>query len=118
VLSPSDWQEIRLLTDTAGQFFGGGPFGGQYGGPQGPVAPFVGASLWGIPVALSSTVGSGTALIGAFGQATQLWRRGGVSVEATNSNEDDFLHDLVAIRAESRAALAVYRPSALCEVRF
>ena len=31
VMNPSDWQDIRLLTDTAGQFFGGGPFQGPYG---------------------------------------------------------------------------------------
>jgi len=31
VLHPNDYQDIRLLTDTAGQFFGGGPFIGQYG---------------------------------------------------------------------------------------
>jgi HK97 family phage major capsid protein len=31
VMHPTDWQDIRLLTDTAGQFFGGGPFQGPYG---------------------------------------------------------------------------------------
>ena len=31
VMHPTDWQDIRLLTDTAGQFFGGGPFHGPYG---------------------------------------------------------------------------------------
>jgi HK97 family phage major capsid protein len=31
-LHPGDWEDIRLLTDTAGQFFGGGPFQGPYGG--------------------------------------------------------------------------------------
>jgi hypothetical protein len=30
-LHPDDWRDIRLLTDTAGQFFGGGPFQGPYG---------------------------------------------------------------------------------------
>lgn len=30
-MNPSDYQDIRLLTDTAGQFFGGGPFQGPYG---------------------------------------------------------------------------------------
>jgi hypothetical protein len=34
VMNPTDWQDIRLLTDTAGQFFGGGPFQGPYGNGQ------------------------------------------------------------------------------------
>jgi hypothetical protein len=31
----------------------------------------------------------------------------------TNSNEDDFLKNLVAVRAEIREALVVYRPAGL-----
>jgi len=27
-MHPDDWRDIRLLTDTAGQYFGGGPFQG------------------------------------------------------------------------------------------
>ena len=38
VMHPTDWQDIRLLKDTAGQYFGGGPFFGPYGGPQGPAS--------------------------------------------------------------------------------
>src|SRR5205823_1011584 len=34
ILHPSDWQDIRLLKDTANQYLGGGPFLGAYGGPQ------------------------------------------------------------------------------------
>jgi hypothetical protein len=49
-------------------------------------------------------------LLGSFSQAAHIWRRGGVNVEATNSNEYDFLHNLTAVRAESRLALGVFRP--------
>ena len=34
----------------------------------------------------------------------------------TNSNEDDFKNNLVALRAEERLALAVYRPGAFGKV--
>jgi hypothetical protein len=40
-----------------------------------------------------------------------LYRRGGVSLEATNSHSDWFVRDITAIRAEQREALAVYRPA-------
>ncbi len=43
-------------------------------------------------------------------------RRGGVTVEATNSHDNYFALNLVAIRAESRAALCVFRPVAFTAV--
>jgi hypothetical protein len=46
----------------------------------------------------------------------QIWRRGGVSVEASNSHSDYFQRNLVALRAEERLALGLYRPSSLTAV--
>jgi HK97 family phage major capsid protein len=122
VMHPTDWQDIRLLKDTANQYYGGGPFLGPYGGPQGPV----GASgqvagpldtVWNIPVYVTAAIGgSGTALIGTRAGA-QVWRRGGLSVEATNSHSTWFALNLLAIRAEERLGLAVYRPTSYVEAR-
>jgi HK97 family phage major capsid protein len=120
IINPSDWESLRLLTDTAGQFFGGGPFQGPYGSGsnvgasgqiQGPTD-----TLWNKPVYVTAVVGAGTAIVGTTSSA-QVWRKGGLSVEITNSNEDDFLKNLLAIRAEERLGLAVYRPTGYVEVR-
>lgn len=120
VVNPSDYQDLRLLTDTAGQFFAGGPFQGPYGnGSNLPASGHVTGStdyVWGKPVVVTTAVGAGTALIGTR-SAAQVWRKGGLTVEATNSNDTDFLYNLVTIRAEKRLALAVYRPTAFTEVR-
>jgi HK97 family phage major capsid protein len=120
VLSPSDWESIRLLTDTAGQFFGGGPFQGPYGSGQvfSASGQATGAqdSLWNKQVYVTSALGAGTAVIGSRA-AAQVWSRGGLRVEATTSHSDNFTHDLVAIRAERRLGLGVLRPNAFCEVR-
>jgi HK97 family phage major capsid protein len=67
-------------------------------------------------VILSTVVGLGTALVGSFGSAAHLYRRGGVTVEASNSHSTYFTSDLVALRAEQREALAVFRPSAFTAV--
>jgi HK97 family phage major capsid protein len=123
VMHPNDWQTLRLLTDTAGQFFGGGPFLGPYGGPQGPTAEnsqLAGANdmAWSKRILVTPNVGgAGTALIGTTANA-QVWRRGGLSVEASNSHASYFALNLVAIRAEERLGLAVYRPTGFVEVRF
>jgi HK97 family phage major capsid protein len=121
VMHPTDWESIRLLTDTAGQYLYGGPGQGPYG--NGAVAQASGQitgaadSLWGKPVYVTAAIGgAGTALLGNS-QAAQVWSKGGPSVEITNAHQDYFVKDLVAIRCERRLGLTVYRPSALCEVR-
>jgi HK97 family phage major capsid protein len=120
IMNPANWQTTRLLTDTAGQFFGGGPFQGPYGNGQNFSASgqVSGAAdtIWNKPVVVTTAIGSGTALLGSFAQAAQLYRRGGLTVEATNAHASYFTSNLVAIRAEERLALAVYRPAAFTKV--
>ena len=122
IMHPSNWLTTRLLRDgaggTAGQYFGGGPFTGAYGAGRGAAdAALFGQMIWNTPVVLSTVVGLGTALVGNFGQGAHLWRRGGVTVEASNSHDDYFRRNLTALRAESRLGLGLYRPSAVTEVR-
>ena len=114
IMHPSQWLSTRLLRDgaggTIGNFYGAGPFGASYGGNV-PTGLFS-ESLWGKRVVLSTVVGAGTAVVGSFGQAAQIWARGGPTIEVSNSHSDWFTKDLVAVRCERRLALAVYRPSA------
>jgi len=72
----------------------------------------MGLCLWGMPVAVTPVIAVGTALVGAFASAAQVFYRGALRVEASNSHQDFFIKNLVAIRAEQRLALAVYRPEA------
>ena len=108
VINPADWQNIRLAKDSQGQYYAGGPFTGAYGNSQ----PTNVDMLWGLRVVQSPRIASGTVLVGGFQEAGQLFRRQGITVEMTNSNEDDFTHNLITVRAESRSALAIYRPGA------
>lgn len=120
VINPTDWETIRLLTDTAGQYFGGGPFQGPYGNGRNFEASNIvsGADefIWNKPVIVTGALGAGTALIGTR-LGAQVFRKSGISVEATNSHGTNFASDLVTIRAEERLGLAVYRPSAFTDVR-
>jgi HK97 family phage major capsid protein len=106
VMNPTDWQYIQLAKDANKQYFSGGPFSGAYGnGGYSNVA-----ALWGLKVVTTPRIASGTALVGGFQECGQFFRRQGVTVEMTNSNVDDFQNNLITVRAESRSALAVYRP--------
>ncbi|HZQ45543.1 MAG TPA: phage major capsid protein, partial [Verrucomicrobiae bacterium] len=112
VVNPTDWQNMRLLKDTAGQYLGGGPFLGTYG--QGGFVADV--PLWGKPVVVTTAIAAGTALVGAFQIGGELYYRTGLTLSMTNSDQDDFIKNLITVRAEIRAALAVVHPLAFCQV--
>jgi HK97 family phage major capsid protein len=118
VIHPTNWQAIRTAKDVSGQYYGGGPFYGPYGGPQGPAgaSQFSVDSIWGTRVVVTNAISVGTALTGSFSEGAALYRRSGVTVEATNSHSTWFADNITAIRAEERLGLAVYRPSAFVAV--
>ena len=92
VINPTNWQAIRLAKDSSGQFFGGGPFVGPYGGPASAAtaSQFATDSIWGVKVIVTSAITVGTALVGAFATGGAIHRRGGLTVEATNSHGSVF----------------------------
>lgn len=119
IMHPTDWKTIRLNKDANNQYFGGGPFTGAYGnGANSTDSGNLGENpdVWGCRVVVTPAQAQGTVLVGAFSTAAQVFRRTGITVEMTNSNEDDFKNNLVAMRAEERLGLAVYRPGAIGKV--
>lgn len=112
VINPADYQTLRLNKDANGQYIAGGPFTGQYG--QGGILQ--NPPLWGLRTVVTSAVPAGTAVVGAFNQGASLIRKGGVRVELTNSNENDFTNNRITIRVEERIALAVRYPAAFVKV--
>lgn len=115
VINPVDWQTIRLTKDGNGQYYGGGPFTGAYGNGGGPNPADM---LWGLRVVVTPAIAAGTVLVGSWAMCAQLFRKGGLTVEATNSNENDFLNNLIAIRVEERLLQAVYRPGGFGTVTY
>lgn len=100
VMNPATWQTIRLGKDGHDQYYGGGYF-----------ADGQGKQLWGVPVIVTTAVTGSQIIVGAFKTCGSVVSKGGVSVEATNSDTDDFEKNLMTIRAEERLALAVRRPA-------
>lgn len=101
VIDPLGWQNIVLTKSSQGVYYAGGPFLDS-GNPM----------LWGKRVVPTPRMASLTALVGAFALGGQVFRKGGLTVEASNSHKDNFQRNETAIRAEERALLAVYRPGA------
>lgn len=100
VMNPATWQILRLGKDKNGAYYGGGYF-----------ADGQGKQIWGIPVVTTTAVTAKQIIVGAFKTCGSVVQKGGVTVESTNSNEDDFVKNLMTIRAEERLALAVRRPA-------
>lgn len=108
VINPSDYQTLRLAKDSNNQYYGGGYFYGAYGNT--PIAEQ--PSLWGMRTVVTSAVDQGTCIVGAFKIGASIIRKSGVTVNIANTNEDDFIKNLITILIEERLNLAVRRPKA------
>lgn len=100
VLHPADWAAIELTKDSTGAYL--------FANPQALAAP----TLWGRPVVATQAMTMDTALVGAFMLGAQVYDREDANVVISTENQDDFIKNMVTIRAEERLALAVYRPEA------
>lgn len=98
VINPADWETIELLQDNDGRYYWGGPLA------QGQ------KRLWGVSVVESQSIAEGTALLGDWRKAI-LWDREQATISVSDSHEDFFIRNMVAILAELRAVLGVIRPS-------
>lgn len=98
VLHPTDWEDIELTKTSFGQYVRANP---------GSLLP---PTLWGLPVLDSTSLAPGEFMVGNFGMAAQIWDRDDATVEISTEDRDNFIKNMVTIRAEERLALVVYRP--------
>lgn len=111
-INPADYQKLRLAKDGNGQYIAGGPFQGQYGNGQIMENP----AIWGKRTIVTPAIAAGTILVGAGKLGATIYRKGGLSLQATNTNEDDFVNNKITILGEERLGLAVRRPSAFVKI--
>lgn len=110
IINPADFTTLLQSKDGNQQYLLGGPAFGSYGNGNYAENPRV----WGLEVIQSAAVPSGKAVVGAFRRgASVIGKAGeGLRVEVSNSNEDDFVKNLVTVRIEERVLLAVRVPAA------
>ena len=113
IMNPKTWQILRLgKYGSTNEYIGGGYF-----------ADGQGKQIWGVPVYTSSFVeapvsgsAKGEIFVGSFKACGSVVSKGGVRVEATNTDADDFEKNKMTIRAEERLALAVRRPKGFVKI--
>ncbi|MDK8637528.1 phage major capsid protein [Corynebacterium imitans] len=108
VMHTADYLRLRTAKDGNGQYLAGGPFQNQYGNGGLIMNP----APWGLRVVDTPAIEQGSYLLGAFRQGATVLRKGGLRVDSTNTNADDFEHNLITLRAEERLGLMVERPAA------
>jgi HK97 family phage major capsid protein len=94
LLNPADWAALDLQTV------------GNAGGTP------MQSGFWGLRAVAVPSVPEGTAYVGNFGTAVQLFTRGTVDVFMTDSHADYFVRNLLLLLAEIRALATVPDPQA------
>lgn len=104
LMHPNDWQDVRLLRTSIGEYI--------YGPPSMAVRPMI----WGLPVVTSTFITENTVLVGDFANYSGLFIRRGISVEMSNSHSDWFVQGKQAVRVDMRCVLVHFRDQAFCKV--
>lgn len=99
VLHFIDWAKIELTKNSVGDYILANPL--RLAGP----------TLWGLPIVATEVPEfQGEFLTGPFKTGAQLFDREDANVVISTENNDDFEKNMITIRCEERAALAVKRP--------
>lgn len=101
MLHPTDWEEIELLKDIDQRYIWANP------------SSLLNPTLWGLPVIDTTALEEGEFLVGAFAQAATIWDREDTQVDVSTEDRDNFIKNMVTIRAEKRLGLSVFRPEAI-----
>jgi HK97 family phage major capsid protein len=107
ILHPSDWEDIELTKNEQGTYLMAVSI--QQGAE---------ARVWRLPIIETPAIDAGTALVGAFGTAAQLYDREAATIRVAEQHSDFFIRNAIVILAEERLAMAIKRPEAFVSVTF
>ncbi len=101
VISPINWAEVLTEVPSSGD--------GHYISGTGPQTgnPF---AAWGVRVVISANAPDDLPIVGDFARGAKAYRKGGLTVDSTNTDQNDFILNLMTIRAEERVALGITYP--------
>jgi HK97 family phage major capsid protein len=105
VLNPVDLRIIQVIKEN----IGGANLGAYvFGGPNSSLP----VTIWGLPVAVTTAMTVGKFLVGNFRNYCMGFDRMMSRIDVSTEHEDYFIKNMVAIRAEERIALAIFKGAA------
>lgn len=106
VMTPELWKLLRIGKDQEDRYYGGGYFAALHG-----------ENIWNLPIVLSNQLTANHIIVGAFDTCASLVTKAeGVTVEAVNTDQDDFIKNLMTVRAEVREKLACRVPAGFVDI--
>ena len=112
LINPANWATLLQTKDggATGQYLLGGPAFGAYGNGN----YFANPKVWGLTVVESAAVPAGLCVVGAFKPCASVITKAseGLRVEVSNSDQDDFIKNMLTVRIEERLVEAVRVPAA------
>lgn len=105
IMHPNDWMEVEIAKDVDNRYI-----------VTTQVANGAVQTLWRVPVVVTTAIDSGTALVGSFGLGAVLADREMANVRVSESHDQLFLRNMLAILAEERLAMLLIRPDAFVNV--
>lgn len=106
VINEIDWALIETTKDNEGRYIFANPL--QLAGPV----------LWGRPVVPTTEIAADHFLTGAFKVAATIYDRMDTEVLISSEDRDNFVKNMLTVRAEKRLALAIKRAKALIYGQF
>lgn len=101
ILNTLDWERMTGIKDGDGRYLSQGPFGTTI------------EVLWRMPVVTSNSMPEGEFLVGDFRRAATIYDRMEAEVLISSEDRDNFIKNMLTVRAEKRLALAITMPSAM-----
>lgn len=106
VMTPEIWKLLRIGKNADDDYYGGGYFAALHGN-----------NIWNLPIVLSNQLTANHIIVGAFDTCASLVTKAeGVTIEAVNTDQDDFIKNLMTVRAEVREKLACRIPAGFVDI--
>lgn len=99
VLHPTDWARIELTKDGNNLYI--------LSNPRTQTVP----TLWALPVVSTKAMDVDEFLVGAFRMGATYWTRMDIEVLISSEDRDNFIKNMLTVRAEKRGAVTVFRPA-------
>lgn len=108
ILHPSDWEDIELAKASDGHYLWTTTLNPLYNREE----------VWKVPVVPTDAINQGTWLSGAFSLGAYLWDRQQANIRVSEHHASMFVQNMIAILAEERIALTIFRPESFVKGTF